>query len=136
MRRPPSPAAQSRALPPGAHVLAVDDDPEVLALLSRMLRSLGFTVTTATNGRDAIVALETRGFDLVVTDVAMPEMDGLAVARAAERRGDVPVLFVTGCTPEELAQRGITGGAAVLQKPFTPDDFTKAIVPLVTRTGQ
>jgi PAS domain S-box-containing protein len=134
-RRISKPTVPPRELPPGAKVLAVDDDPAVLALLERMLRSLGFEVTTATNGRDAIAALESRGFDLVVTDVAMPEMDGLAVARTAERRGDVPVLFVTGCTQEELGRRGIPGGAAVIQKPFTPDDFTRALVPLMTRAG-
>ncbi len=134
-RRRSRPVVQPRELPAGARVLAVDDDAAVLALLARMLRSLGFEVTTAANGREAIAALETRGFDLVVTDVAMPEMNGLAVARAAERRGDVPVLFVTGCTPEELAQRGIAGGAAVMQKPFTPDDFARAIVPLMARAA-
>jgi CheY-like chemotaxis protein len=135
-RRISKPTVPPRELPPGAKVLAVDDDPAVLALLERMLRSLGFEVTTATNGRDAIAALESRGFDLVVTDVAMPELDGLAVARAAERRGDVPVLFVTGCTPEELAQRGVVGGAAVMQKPFTTDDFARVLASLMNRGGR
>ncbi|MGH7629574.1 MAG: PAS domain-containing hybrid sensor histidine kinase/response regulator, partial [Gemmatimonadales bacterium] len=136
VRRLSGPAHHLRELPPGARVLAVDDDPAVLALLARMLRTLGFEVTTATNGRQAIAALETRGFDLVVTDVVMPEMDGMAVARAAKRRGDVPVLFVTGCTPEELAHRGLAGAGAVMQKPFTPDDFTRAIVPLMSRADR
>ncbi len=135
VRRLSGPVHLTRELPPSANVLAVDDDAAVLALLERMLRSFGFEVTTATNGREAIAALEARGFDLVVTDVAMPEMDGLAVARAAERRGDVPVLFVTGCTPEDLASRGLSGGAAVIQKPFTPDDFTRAIIPLLSRAA-
>ena len=136
MRRVSAPVVEPRELPPGAKVLAVDDDDAVLSVLDRMLRSLGFEVTTATNGRDAIAALESRGFDLVVTDVAMPEMDGLAVARAAERRGDVPVLFVTGCTPEELVQRGVVGGAAVMQKPFTTDDFARVLASLMTRGGR
>jgi len=135
-RRSPPTAVQPRELPPGAKVLAVDDDPVVLALLERTLVSLGFEVTTATNGREAIAAIESRGFDLVVTDVAMPEMDGLAVARTAEQRGEVPVLFVTGCSPEELAQRGIAGNAAVLQKPFALADFARAIVPLMARAGR
>jgi PAS domain S-box-containing protein len=133
--RPPDPVPEPRALPRGARVLAVDDDPAVLPLLERMLRTLGFEVTCATNGREAIEALEQGPLDLVVTDVAMPEMDGLTVARAAEPKG-VPVLFVTGCTPEELAQRGLSSGAAVLQKPFTPAEFTRAIRPLLARAGR
>jgi CheY-like chemotaxis protein len=68
-----------------------------------------------------------------VTDVAMPELDGLTVARAAEAKGGIPVLFVSGCTPEELMQRGMEDAAAVLQKPFTPDDFARALAPLLTR---
>jgi two-component system cell cycle sensor histidine kinase/response regulator CckA len=135
-RRAPPPVTPARELPSGARVLVVDNDPSVLALLERMLRSLRFEVTTAPNGRDAIAALETGSFDLVVTDVAMPEMDGLAVARAAERRGDVPVLFVTGCSPEELAQRGLARTAAVIQKPFTPVDFTSALLPLIAAAGR
>jgi PAS domain S-box-containing protein len=133
VRRASRPVATLREIQPGSKVLAVDDDPAVLALLRRMIRALRLEVTTATNGREAITMLESQRFDVVVTDVAMPEMDGLAVARAAERRGDIPVLFVTGCTPEELAQRGIAGGATVLQKPFTPDDFTRALVGLMAK---
>jgi CheY-like chemotaxis protein len=135
VRRASQPVAQLREIPPGAKVLAVDDDPAVLALLQRMLRALRFAVTTAANGRDAMAALESEHFDLVVTDVAMPGLDGLAVARSAERHGETPVLFVTGCTPEELAQRGIAGGATVLQKPFTPDDFARALVPLMAKAA-
>ncbi len=132
-RRLSNPGREPRELPAGAKVLAVDDDPAVLAILARMLKSFGFEVTTAKNGQEAIAELELRGFDLVVTDVAMPEMDGVAVARVAARRGDVPVLFVTGCSPEELVRRGVGSGAAVMQKPFTSDDFAQAIVPLIGR---
>jgi PAS domain S-box-containing protein len=135
VRRVSQPVVQPRELPPGARVLVVDDDPAVLALLARILGTLGFEVTMATDGREAIAALETRGFDLVVTDVVLPEMDGIAVAQVAERRGDVPVLFVSGCTSEELAQRGLSGGAAVMQKPFTADDFARAIAPLIARAA-
>ncbi|MGH7518105.1 MAG: PAS domain-containing protein [Gemmatimonadales bacterium] len=136
VRRASQPVLQPRELPPGARVLVVDDDPSVLALLARMLGTLGFEVTTATDGREAIAALETRGFDLVVTDVVLPEMDGIAVAQVAERRGDVPVLFVSGCTSEELEQRGLSGSAAVMQKPFTADDFARAIAPLIARAAR
>jgi PAS domain S-box-containing protein len=134
-RRVADPTPESRPLPRDAHVLAVDDDPAVLPLLERMLRSHGFDVTAATNGRDAIAALAQRAFDLVVTDVAMPEMDGLAVARAADAK-EVPVLFVTGCSAEELAQRGMDRSAVVLQKPFTPAEFTRAIGPLLVKAGR
>jgi PAS domain S-box-containing protein len=130
-RRPRRPSAPQLQLPLGATVLAVDDDAAVLALIGRMLRSYGFEVTTAKNGREAIVELETRTFDLVVTDVAMPELDGMAVARAAEEER-IPVLFVSGCTPEELAHRGLAGSSAVLQKPFTPDEFARALAPLMS----
>jgi PAS domain S-box-containing protein len=132
-RRTPQPAAPQLNLPLGATVLVVDDDPAVLALIARMLRTHGFEVTAARNGQEALKELGARSFDLVVTDVAMPEVDGLTVARAAEAKGGIPVLFVSGCTPEELAQRGLEDAAPVLQKPFTPDDFTRAIAPLLAR---
>jgi CheY-like chemotaxis protein/nitrogen-specific signal transduction histidine kinase len=132
-RRTPQPAAPQLNLPLGATALAVDDDPAVLALIARMLRSHGFEVTTARNGQEALKELESLTFDLVVTDVAMPEVDGLTVARTAEAKAGIPVLFVSGCTPEELAQRGLDGTAAVLQKPFTPNDLARAVAPLLGR---
>jgi PAS domain S-box-containing protein len=132
-QRAPEPAAPQLHLPLGATALAVDDDAAVLALIARMLRSHGFEVTTASNGQEALRELGSRRFDLVVTDVAMPELDGLAVARTAEAKGGTPVLFVSGWTPEELAQRGLEGAGAVLQKPFTPDDFARAVAPLLAR---
>jgi signal transduction histidine kinase/CheY-like chemotaxis protein len=84
-------------------VLAVDDDPAALEVLRAALEPEGFDVQTTTNASDAFELLTSRAFDLVVSDVVMPEMDGFELARrlkADERTAAIPILL---CTAHDLS---------------------------------
>ena len=79
-------------------ILAVDDDATALGALRQILVQKGYDVSTAPNGSDALSALASGSFDLVILDVAMPEMNGYEVCRAIradERTHDLPVIFLT-----------------------------------------
>src|SRR5262249_26432001 len=79
-------------------ILAVDDDATALGALRQILIQKGYEVSTAANGHDAIKALATASFDLVILDVSMPGMSGYDVCRripAEEKTRDLPVIFLT-----------------------------------------
>ena len=78
-----------------AHLLVVDDDRRIRALLSRFLSQNGYRVTTASNAAEARVALGSLVFDLIVLDVMMPGESGLAFARSLRATSQVPILMLT-----------------------------------------
>ncbi len=97
---------------PAARVLLVDDDPGVAHGLSRLLTSAGHIVTTASDGREAITLIETTAFDVIVSEIRMPNVDGLTLLRAIRGRDlDVPVVFLTGSPTLETAVEAIEHGA-------------------------
>src|SRR4029450_13123840 len=88
-------------------VLVVDDDPGILSGLTRLLQRDGHTVQTATNGQEALALLHERGFDLILCDLLMPELDGQTLYGLLQRQ--LPALcqrmiFLTGDTlsPDSL----------------------------------
>ncbi|PWC37373.1 hypothetical protein TSO221_27685 [Azospirillum sp. TSO22-1] len=92
------------------HVLVVDDEPLAVAALRDVLEWCGLRVTTAENGEAALRAFAEAPADLLVTDLKMPRMDGVAlIRRLRETHPGLPVIVMTGHAP--------TGGAAVLQGP-------------------
>ena len=76
------------------HVLLVDDDPDALAVMSKLLEHQGFSTTTAQNGQEALGLFEHNDFHVVITDVIMPVMDGITLSKNLHSK--VPVVFVTG----------------------------------------
>ncbi len=105
-------------------ILLVEDEPEVRALVQRLLKMQGYTVVSAANPDEALAI--TRDFrdviHLMVTDVVMPGMSGRQLAdRLASTRPQMRVLFVSGYTDDAIVHHGILDpGTAFLQKPFTP----------------
>src|SRR5262249_22025090 len=99
-------------------ILMVEDDEGLRALMARGLRSRGFDVIEAANGIEALKALEWCAFDLVVSDVVMPEMDGPTLLEAI--RGRIPVLFISGYAFERNL-------AAFLPKPFSLGQLVTAV---------
>ena len=80
-----------------AKILVVDDEPSVLQLLTIFLRSDGHQIVTAGSGAEALRTFRELSFDLVITDRAMPEMNGDVLAASIKKiRGDVPVILLTG----------------------------------------
>jgi CheY-like chemotaxis protein len=101
MEEPPAEPAPAREDEPlAARVLLVDDDFDVREVVSAQLKELGCSVAEAPSGRAALELIEEQGpdaFDLLISDYAMPGLNGTALARAArERRPELPVLLITG----------------------------------------
>jgi two-component system chemotaxis sensor kinase CheA len=95
-------------------ILVVEDSITSRALLKGILESAGYRIATAVDGIDAYTALKTATFDLVVSDVEMPRMDGFdltAKIRADKRLADLPVVLVTALESREHRERGIDAGA-------------------------
>src|SRR5436190_11689862 len=100
--------------PAARTVLVVDDSAMDRLLASSLLESVGgWTVLTANNGVEALAELEKQKFDLVLTDLLMPEMDGLELVRAVRAKHPlVPVILMTGHGSEDIAIKALQGGAA------------------------
>ncbi len=112
-----------------AKLLLVDDEPAVLKCLRTALTRLGYAVTAAASGEEAVALLARETFDLVVTDFRMPGLSGAAVAEAArERLGEVPVLLITGWVDEvpEWLRSG-ADALRVIAKPFTLDQLAAEV---------
>jgi two-component system cell cycle sensor histidine kinase/response regulator CckA len=112
-------------------VLLVEDSDTVRTVVANMLESGGLTVLQAPGGEEAL-ALARRGdapIDLLLTDIAMPEMSGVELADRLEReRPDVRILFMTGYAEEAVVNEGILGKhRECIGKPFTPEQITKRV---------
>lgn len=122
MARQASPAAAPRVTPPAgrARILVVDDEPSIRELLSKTLALAEYDVDLAPDGRTAVERLKIIPYDLLITDLRMPVMDGLAVIREARRlKPDIPVIIVTGYSTEASAIEAVNlGVAGYLTKPF------------------
>jgi two-component system response regulator MprA len=118
-------------------VLVVDDDGPIRRMLERTLSAEGFEVTGAGNGGEALAAMERSIPDLVILDVAMPGLDGLAVCRRLRAKGlGLPILLLTA--RDAVADRvlGLDSGADdYLVKPFAPEELLARIRAL-TRRGR
>jgi CheY-like chemotaxis protein len=101
-------------------ILIVDDDPDIRQVLSDRMSSLGYAVETANDGREALEALKKGGFDGMLLDMRMPEIDGTEVLRRArESHPALPIVVVTATSVKESAAQTVAGGAcAYLLKPF------------------
>jgi len=102
-------------------VLLVDDEPDILELLELALRKMGLDVDKAENVRDALTALNSRRYDLCLTDMRLPDGDGLQVVRdIAQRNLDVPVAVITAHGNMENAVNALKSGAfEYLSKPVS-----------------
>lgn len=113
----PPPRAPRTARP---RVLVVDDEASIRELLSKTLALAEYDVETAPDGRSAIERLRLGSYDLLIADLKMPGLDGLAVIREAKRlRADLPVIIITGYSTESSAIEAVNlGVSGYLTKPF------------------
>ncbi len=110
-------------------LLLVEDEPMVRAVAERALVRQGYTVETACDGEEALVLIEEgRQYDLVVSDVVMPNMDGPAMARAVRARyPDMRILFMSGYAEEQLRKSIDLDKVAFLPKPFSVQQIAEAV---------
>jgi len=93
-------------------ILIVDDDPKILEVIASVLRDGGYTVDTAANGTKAIRSIDTESYDLVITDLKMPEVDGMMVLKhVVDRSPDTMCIILTGYGTIEGAVEAIKAGA-------------------------
>ena len=117
-------------------VLIVDDSSAMRMIVKRTMRQAGYgnhTVTEASNGREALESIKGDKPDLVLTDWAMPEMNGIELLKAIkEEQIPVKVGVVTSQGSAAIQQQAKDEGALfVLTKPFTPDTFKQALDPVL-----
>jgi two-component system OmpR family response regulator len=125
------------ALPPGhGGLLVVDDEPFLREAVAASLRFLGFEVTTAQTGAEALRLARDRPFDLVVLDVMLPDTDGFEVVTRLRREGcRVPVIFLTARDTEADKVTGLTlGGDDYLTKPFGLEELAARVRTVLRRT--
>lgn len=111
----------------GAHILVVDDHGPLRQALEGLLRAEGYRVTVAADGLEGLGVLDRLVPDLIIADIMMPRMDGLAFLAAVRARADgptIPFIFLTARADDTAVTGGAAGPApATLRKPFAPDEL-------------
>jgi two-component system, OmpR family, response regulator len=122
---------------PRPRLLVVDDEPNILELLSASLRYAGFEVETASSGGQALEVARQYRPDMLVLDVMMPGIDGFGVLRRLRGDGQrVPVLFLTARDGTDDTVTGLTlGGDDYVTKPFSLEELIARIRAVLRRTG-
>ena len=120
-----------------SRVLVVDDEPNLVEVLSMALRYQGFEVQTAANGREAIAAVSSFKPHLMVLDVMLGDIEGFEVAsRLGAQRAGVPIIFLTARDSTEDKVRGLSGGGDdYMTKPFSLEELVARIRTILRRTG-
>ena len=113
----------------------VDDEELIRRILTEMLSEQGYAVTTASDGEQAVELLEQQTFDLVMTDLVMPGLDGIEVLRAARRTNPAcPVILMTGYSSGEAVARLVREGVAnYIAKPFDIQFVIDTVAGLIER---
>jgi len=115
-------------------ILAADDDPQLLRLVTRNLQFEGYEVLSASNGQQALEQIETQRPDLVLLDVMMPKMDGFSVCHRVREFSAVPIIIVTARGQEQDKIRGLDLGADdYLTKPFSVEELLARVRAVLRR---
>ena len=118
-------------------ILVVDDSQDTTEMLSRLLKFSGATVTAASSGEDALRLLAGNSFDVVLSDISMPGMDGFEFLRKLRQvpgRADVPILALTGYgRPEDVERAHAAGFYSHITKPFDFEALVAALKGLRAR---
>src|SRR4051795_708099 len=118
-------------------VLVVDDEPNIVDVISMALRYQGFKVESASNGREALAAVADFKPHLMLLDIMLPDMEGFDVARRlGGARAELPIIFLTARDATEDKIRGLTsGGDDYVTKPFSLEELIARIRTVLRRSG-
>jgi two-component system, OmpR family, response regulator len=122
---------------PAHRVLVVDDEPNIVDVVTMALRFQGFDVEAAGTGADALAAVASFRPDLIVLDIMLPDMEGFDVAqRLGAQRSRVPIIFLTARDATDDKIRGLTlGGDDYVTKPFSLEELVARIRSILRRAG-
>jgi CheY-like chemotaxis protein len=115
-----------------ARILIVDDEPDILVILDRMLRKMSHETVLAANGKEAVQRLNEGAVDLVITDLIMPESEGIeTIAQVRKRWPSLKIIAMSGGGRQSptpyLAVAGRLGADATLAKPFDRAELAEAV---------
>jgi len=117
-----------------APVLVVDDDPKIVSLVKTYLEREGFRVVTSADGRAALQAFHDHRPGLIVLDLMLPELDGLALMRIVRERSDVPIVMLSARAGVADRVFGINEGADdYVAKPFSPAELVVRVKAVLRR---
>src|SRR3989441_2224223 len=115
-------------------ILAADDDPQLLRLITRNLQLEGYDVLAASDGQQALELIENNSPDLVLLDVMMPRMDGFTVCYRVREFSAVPIIIITARGQDQDKVRGLDLGADdYLTKPFSVDELLARVRAVLRR---
>src|SRR5436309_4134951 len=115
-------------------ILAADDDPQLLRLMTRNLQLEGYDVLAASDGQQALELIESNSLDLVLLDVMMPKMDGFTVCYRVREFSAVPIIIITARGQDQDKVRGLDLGADdYLTKPFSVDELLARVRAVIRR---
>src|SRR5256884_3388177 len=116
-------------------ILAADDDPQLLRLITRNLQLEGYDVLAASDGQQALELIENNSLDLVLLDVMMPRMDGFTVCYRVREFSSVPIIIITARGQDQDKVRGLDLGADdYLTKPFSVDELLARVRAVYSRS--
>jgi DNA-binding response OmpR family regulator len=122
---------------PDRPILVVDDDAKIVRLVRMYLEREGYRVVEASDGPGALAAVAAHDPALVVLDLMLPEIDGLAIIREVRRTADTPIIVLSarGATADRIAGL-IEGADDYLPKPFSPAELVLRVHRILSRTGR
>lgn len=110
-------------------ILVVDDEPQIRSMLRELLTRVGFDVSEASDGKEAIETLRRELFDVVIADILMPEKDGLEVIMYLQRERPLTKCVAISAPSNRvfLQSAQLLGATRVVEKPFTPAEIEAAV---------
>jgi DNA-binding NtrC family response regulator len=117
-------------------ILIIDDEPHILLMLKKMLERVGYEIDLAANGNEGLELFKKLPSDLVITDIIMPEKEGLETIRAMKRMSpELKIIAMSGggkvSADNYLEIAKIFGASKVIEKPFTQQDMVSAVEELM-----
>ena len=121
-----------------AHILVVEDEPNVAFVISAALRLADYSVIEADCGRDGLAIAGEQGIDLAILDVMLPDLDGFEICQRLRSAGhEFPIMFLTARDATEDRVRGLTiGGDDYLTKPFSVEELVARVHAILRRVGK
>ena len=122
------PAATRRDIADPPRILIVDDEAQIIRVLSMACTAQGYRVKSASDGESALTLLKSWAADLVITDLSMPNMDGVELCRAIRKQSNVPILVLSVRNQEKIKVEALDAGADdYVTKPFQIDELLARI---------